>query len=58
MELSANVDVCFVSILGITQGFLPIAGFNYGAEIIQSEGKCTAFNKIFTILASLILWLF
>jgi Na+-driven multidrug efflux pump len=40
----SNVDVCFVSILGITQGFLPIAGFNYGGKLFKSERKCTAFN--------------
>jgi hypothetical protein len=34
MELSADVDVCFISHIGNYKGFT-IAGFNYGAEIIQ-----------------------
>jgi hypothetical protein len=58
MELSADVTMFALFPTWELQGFLPIAGFNYGGKLFKSEGKCTAFNKIFSHLASLILWLF
>jgi Na+-driven multidrug efflux pump len=43
-------------ILGITQGFIPIAGYNHGAQNIKGQESIQISIKYAALLASLILF--
>jgi Na+-driven multidrug efflux pump len=48
-----NAHVCLVPILGITQGFLPVAGYNYGAQNYNRVTESISI-KYAALLASII----
>jgi Na+-driven multidrug efflux pump len=42
--ISKTLIFALFPVLGITQGFIPIAGYNYGAENYESKRKHPNFN--------------
>ena len=56
------VSLLFVPVIGMTQGFLPIAGYNYGAgqidRVREAIFKSIAFGTAVCSVMALFIWLF